>query len=117
MRKIFHILIFVIVASCFVFGMTSCTEKTKVLRDLEQLSKEVLENGANYDVLTWKDVFVQYRSINSVIDMHYSEYSQRDRNRIMKARSDIKRTAKDALVDKVESIPYIKELFYMLICS
>ena len=98
-------------------GMTSCTEKARALRDLEQLAKEVREHGSNYDVLTWKDVYVQYRCVNEEIDRHYADYSQRDRNRILRARSDIKQAAKDSLIDKIESFPYLKELLFMFISS
>ena len=115
-NKLIRILTITYVIVC-ALGLTACTEKTKALRDLEKLAKEVRKHGEDYDIFTWKDVYVQYRSINIIIDSHYAEYSQRNRNRILKARSDIKNTAIDTLMDKVESIPFVKELFFMFITS
>lgn len=116
MKNLYVLFMMLFLGVC-TLGMTSCTEKARALRDLEQLAKEVREHGANYDVLTWKDVYVQYSSINEEIDRHYEEYSQRDRNRILRARSDIKQMAKDSLIDKIESFPFLKELLFMFFSS
>ncbi len=105
MKKAFHLLAIMSVLCLFTVGMTSCSEKGKALRNLEQLAEEVQENGDNYTIGEWKEVLHQYQAINGVIEHHYMDYTQKERNRIMCARSDIKQAAIDSFVQKLDLLP------------
>ena len=100
---------FVSVICVLTLGLTSCTEKAKALRQLEQLAEEVEENGDNYTIGEWQEVFHQYQVINSVIEKHYFDYSQRERNRILEARSEIKQKAMNSMMNKLDMFPALKQ--------
>lgn len=105
MKKAFRLLAILSVLCAFTVGMTSCSEKSRALRNLEQLAEEVQENGDHYTIGEWKEVLHQYQAINAVIDNHYADYTQKQRNRIMSARSDIKQAAIDSFVQKLDLLP------------
>ena len=84
---------------------------------LEELAEEVQENGNSYGVSEWKEVFNQYQVINAVIDRNYSEYTQKQRNRIMTARAEIKRAAWDAIQYNLDMFPGLKEKIMSLFQS
>lgn len=99
------LLLAVIIIGGIVLVSTVCSEKAKAINQLETLAKDVQKNGNTYGISEWKDVFHQYQSINDVIDKHYGEYSQKQRNRINHAKSTIKQAAWDSLTSKFELIP------------
>lgn len=109
MKNVIRFMAFVSVICVLTLGLTSCSEKTKALRQLEQLAEEVEENGDNYTIGEWQEVFHQYQVINSVIEKHYFDYSQRERNRILEARSDIKQKAMNSMMNKLDMFPALKQ--------
>lgn len=109
MKNVIRFMAFVSVICVLTLGLTSCTEKAKALRQLEQLSEEVEENGDNYTIGEWQEVFHQYQVINSVIEKHYFDYSQRERNRILEARSEIKQKAMNSMMNKLDMFPALKQ--------
>lgn len=109
MKGIFRFVAFMSVICVLTLGFTSCSEKTKALRNLEQLAHEVEENGDNYTIGEWQEVFHQYQVINSVIEKNYFDYSQRERNRILEARSEIKQKAISSMMEKLDMFPALKQ--------
>ena len=109
MKNVIRFMAFVSVICVLTLGLTSCSEKTKALRKLEQLAEEVEENGDNYTIGEWQEVFHQYQVIHSVIEKHYFDYSQRERNRILEARSDIKQKAMNSMMNKLDMFPALKQ--------
>lgn len=109
MKNVIRFMAFVSVICVLTLGLTSCSEKAKALRQLEQLAEEVEENGDNYTIGEWQEVFHQYQVINSVIEKHYFDYSQRERNRILEARSDIKQKAMNSMMNKLDMFPALKQ--------
>lgn len=109
MKNVIRFMAFVSVICVLTLGLTSCTEKAKALRQLEQLAEEVEENGDNYTIGEWQEVFHQYQVINSVIEKHYFDYSQRERNRILEARSEIKQKAMNSMMNKLDTFPALKQ--------
>lgn len=109
MKNVIRFMAFVSVICVLTLGLTSCTEKAKALRQLEQLAEEVEENGDNYTIGEWQEVFHQYQVINSVIEKHYFDYSQRERNRILEARSEIKQKAMNSMMNKLDMFPALKQ--------
>lgn len=109
MKNVIRFMAFVSVICVLTLGLTSCSEKAKALRQLEQLAEEVEENGDNYTIGEWQEVFQQYQVINSVIEKHYFDYSQRERNRILEARSDIKQKAMNSMMNKLDMFPALKQ--------
>ena len=109
MKNVIRFMAFVSVICVLTLGLTSCSEKAKALRQLEQLAEEVEENGDNYTIGEWQAVFHQYQVINSVIEKHYFDYSQRERNRILEARSDIKQKAMNSMMNKLDMFPALKQ--------
>ncbi len=109
MKKVLRLLTILSVMFFCTFGMTSCSEKLRALHDLEELAEEVQEHGNSYGISEWREVFHQYQAINAVIDRHYTDYNQKQRNRIMAARSDIKRAAWDSIQSGMELFPGLKE--------
>ncbi len=109
MKNVIRFMAFVSVICVLTLGLTSCSEKAKALRQLEQLAEEVEENGDNYTIGEWQDVFHQYQVINSVIEKHYFDYSQRERNRILEARSEIKQKAMNSMMNKLDMFPALKQ--------
>ena len=108
MKNVIRFMAFVSVICVLTLGLTSCSEKAKALRQLEQLAEEVEENGDNYTIGEWQEVFHQYQVINSVIEKHYFDYSQRERNRILEARSEIKQKAMNSMMNKLDMFPALK---------
>lgn len=109
MKNVIRFMAFVSVICVLTLGLTSCSEKAKALRQLEQLAEEVEENGDNYTIGEWQEVFHQYQVINSVIEKHYFDYSQRERNRILEARSEIKQKAMNSMMNKLDMFPALKQ--------
>ena len=109
MKNVIRFMAFVSVICVLTLGLTSCSEKAKALRQLEQLAEEVEENGDNYTIGEWQEVFHQYQVINSVIEKHYFDYSQRERNRILEARSEIKQKAMNSMMNKLDTFPALKQ--------
>lgn len=102
MKKSFRLLAILPVLCVCTLVMTSCSEKVQAIHDLEQLAKDVQENGNNYGFSEWKDVFQQYQSITAVTDKYSNEYSQKQRTRIMHAKATIKQAAWDKLNDSLD---------------
>lgn len=102
MRKsIFYVCLAVVLGS-FVLLTTSCSKKTRAIKDLEALAEDVQRNGNTYGFSEWKDVFQQYQSITAVTDKYSNEYSQKQRTRIMHAKATIKQAAWDKLNDSLD---------------
>lgn len=110
MKRVVYYLCFAVILSCVVMLNTSCSEKAKAINNLENLAEEVQEHGDSYGFSEWQDVFKQYQSINVTIDRHYGEYSQKQHNRINRAKSAIKSAAWDALQNKLDLFPSVKKL-------
>ena len=109
MKKILYYLCFAVILSCIAIITVSCSEKSRAIKDLEELADDVQQNGNTYGISEWQDVFHQYQTINEVIDKHKGEYSQKQRGRINHARATIKAAAKDAILNTLDLIPGLKE--------
>lgn len=109
MKKVVYYLCFAVVLGCVAMLTTSCSEKAKALNNLEELAEDVEKNGQSYGLTEWQDVFRQYQSINAVIDQHYGEYSQKQRNRINHAKSTIKQAAWDKINSSLDLFPGLKQ--------
>lgn len=109
MKKFLNYLLIVAVLGCITVANTSCSEKTKALNNLENLAEDVQKNGNTYGISEWQDVFHQYQSITAVIDKHYGEYSQKQRNRINHAKSTIKQAAWDKINNSLDLFPGLKQ--------
>ena len=112
MKKVVYYLCFAVILGCVAMLNTSCTEKAKAINNLENLAVEVEKHGDTYGFTEWQDVFKQYQAINVVIDRHYGEYSQKQHNRINRAKSTIKSAAWDALQNKLDMFPALKQLLW-----
>lgn len=109
MKKTIFYVCFAIVLGCITMLTTSCSEKSRALNNLEDLAEDVQINGKTYGITEWQDVFHQYQSINAVIDQHYGEYSQKQRNRINHAKSTIKQAALDKINNSLDLFPGLKQ--------
>lgn len=107
-RTIFY-LCFAVVLGCITMLTTSCSEKARALNNLEDLAEDVQKNGNSYGISEWLDIFQQYQSITAVIDKHYGDYSQRQRNRINHAKSTIKQAAWDKINSSFDLVPGLKQ--------
>lgn len=115
MKKTLFYLCFAVVLGCVTMLTTSCSEKAKALNNLEDLAKDVQKNGDSYGVSEWMDIFNQYQAITAVIEKHSAEYSQNQRNRINKAKSNIKQAAWHAAKTKWDAFPeFIKKPVFEL---
>ena len=63
-----------------VVAFTSCQTKQHAIGQLENFSKELRDNGANYDVSDWKDAAQRFQKIRKNIDKH--EYTAAERKEI-----------------------------------
>lgn len=107
-RTIFYVCL-AVVMGCVTMLTTSCSEKAKALNNLEELAEDVEKNGQSYGLTEWQDVFRQYQSITAIIDKHYGEYSQKQRNRINHAKSTIKQAAWDKINNSLDLFPGLKQ--------
>ncbi len=107
-RKIFYVCL-AVVLGCVTMLSTSCSEKATALHNLEELAEDVEKNGQSYGLTEWQDVFRQYQSITAIIDKHYGEYSQKQRNRINHAKSTIKQAAWDKINNSLDLFPGLKQ--------
>lgn len=119
MKRTLFYLCLAVLLGCVTMLTTSCSEKAKALNNLEDLAKDVQKNGDMYGISEWMDIFNQYQTIISVIEKHNTEYSQSQRNRINKAKSNIKQAAWHAAKTKWDVFPeFIKkpvmELYHTL---
>ncbi len=102
MKRTLFYFCFAVVLGCVATLTTSCSEKSRALSNLEDLAEDVEENGNSYGFAEWKDVFQQYQSITAITDKHYGDYSQKQRNRIMHAKSTIKQAAWDKINNSLD---------------
>ena len=109
MKRTIYFVCFAVIIGSLAVLTTSCSEKNKAIRQLEELAEDVQENGNSYGFSEWQDVFKQYQSINAIIDKHNGEYTQKQRSRINHARATIKQAAKDAISNTLDLIPGLKE--------
>ena len=109
MKKTLFYLCFAVVLGCLATLTTSCSEKTRALNNLEDLAEDVQKNGNTYSITEWMDIFHQYQSITAVIDKHYGDYSQKQRNRINHAKSTIKQAAWDKINSSLDLFPGVKQ--------
>ena len=107
-RTIFYICLAVVLGSVAMLT-TSCSEKARALNNLEDLAEDVQKNGDSYTISEWLDIFRQYQSITGVIDQHYGDYSQKQRNRINHAKSTIKQAAWDKINNSLDLFPGLKQ--------
>lgn len=105
MKKTLFYVCMVAVLGCFAVMTTSCSEKMRALNRLEDLADEVEENGDNYGIGEWQDVFKQYQAISTVIDEHYADYTQKQHARINRAKSTIKTKAWASMKQKFNLLP------------
>ena len=109
MKRTLFYLCFAVALGCITLLTTSCSEKTKALNNLEDLAEDVQKNGNTYTISEWLDIFHQYQSITAVIDQHYGDYSQKQRNRINHAKSTIKQAARDKINNSLDLFPGLKQ--------
>lgn len=63
-----------------VLAFSSCQTKQHAIGQLENFSKELRDNGANYDVSDWKDAAQRFQKIRKNIGKH--EYTAAERKEI-----------------------------------
>lgn len=63
-----------------VLAFSSCQTKQHAIGQLENFSKELRDNGANYDVSDWKDAAQRFQKIRKNIEKH--EYTAAERKEI-----------------------------------